>query len=373
MSALDDDMFYYCGEATTAATDVSQEEDKVVADDGKHIIQFDYDLLVSSSTKKPIKSILVEFEKLLLQRVGSNVCSNTTHQEGRNVMLRHRRRRLVGEDAASSLKELSSLPNDEVVEDMKCSTKTTSTSDINIACHPINGYMTSSTSTLFDDDIERQILNTIKSSMDFYVENENPFDSVDIVGVNYVGVRDSSLEESNLVDNNTNAMNAATTSSSSALSKGELAGVIIGCILGILFSAIITIRWYNKHSKKKKKKGGTQATDDENDEGLDEYNRGNKSGRGAVEVGDELSIIPPVSYPEPPTAAFSNTTGYNQDILNTREDDETWLAHIMTTETYETEATQKVSNTTTPHWQRQYYTSHQETIDERDDEEESYY
>ena len=101
---------------------------------------------------------------------------------------------LLGEQgAASSLKELSSLPNDEVAEDMKCSTKTTSSSDINIACHVINGYMTaycdSNTSTLFfDDDIERQILDTIKSSMDFYVDNENPFDSVDIVGVNYVGV-----------------------------------------------------------------------------------------------------------------------------------------------------------------------------------------
>ena len=191
---LDDDRFYYCGEAaTTAATDVSQEG--VVADDGKHIIQFDYDLLVTSSTEKPINSILAEFEAQLLKKVGSNLCSNTTHRQGRRkVMLSHRRRRLLGEQgAASSLKELSSLPNDEVAEDMKCSTKTTSSSDINIACHVINGYMTaycdSNTSTLFfDDDIERQILDTIKSSMDFYVDNENPFDSVDIVGVNYVGV-----------------------------------------------------------------------------------------------------------------------------------------------------------------------------------------
>ena len=98
---LDDDRFYYCGEAaTTAATDVSQEG--VVADDGKHIIQFDYDLLVTSSTEKPINDILSEFEKQLLQKVGSNLCSNTTHQEGRKVMLRHHRRRLVGEDAGLS-------------------------------------------------------------------------------------------------------------------------------------------------------------------------------------------------------------------------------------------------------------------------------
>lgn len=183
------------------------------------------------------------------------------------------------------------------------------------------------------------------------------------------------MKESNLVDNNTNAMNAATTSSSSSsLSRGELAGVIIGCFLGVF----ITIHWYNKHSTKNKK-GGTQATD-ENDEGLDnEYYRGKKSGNnnseGSVEVlEDELSIIPPVSYnPEPPTAAFSNTTRSNQEMLNTREDDEAWLSNLAT-ETYETEATQKASNTTTPHWrQRRYYTSHQETIDERDDEEESYY
>ena len=101
------------------------------------------------------------------------------------------------------------------------------------------------------------------------------------------------MKESNLVDNNTNAMNAATTSSSSSsLSRGELAGVIIGCFLGVLISVIITVHWYNKHSKKKKK-GGTQATD-ENDEGLDnEYYRGkkscnNNSDRGSVEVEDEL-------------------------------------------------------------------------------------
>ena len=72
-SALDDDdMFYYCGEAATTATDVSQEG--VVADDGKHLIQFDYDLLVTSSTEKPINDILTEFEKQLLQKVGSNLC-----------------------------------------------------------------------------------------------------------------------------------------------------------------------------------------------------------------------------------------------------------------------------------------------------------
>ena len=76
--------------------------------------------------------------------------------------------------------------------------------------------------------------------------------------------------------------------------------------------------------------------------------------------------------PEPPTAAFSNTTRFNQEMLNTRGDDEAWLSNLAT-DTYETEATQKASNTTTPHWQRQYYVSHQETIDERDDEEESYY
>ena len=59
-------------------------------------------------------------------------------------------------------------------------------------------------------------------------------------------------------------------------------------------------------------------------------------------------------------------------MLNTREDDEAWLSNLAT-DTYETDATQKASNTTTPHWrQRRYYTSHQETIDERDDEEESY-
>jgi len=370
---LDDDKFYYCDEATTTAIDVSQEG--VVADDGKHLIKFDYDLLVTSSTEKPINDILQLFEKQLLKKVGSNLCSNTTHQQGTKVMLRHRRRRLVGEQgASSSLTELSSLPNDKVVEDTKCST--TTSSNINIACHLINGYMTayydSNISTLVDDDIERQILDTIKSSMDFYVDNDNPFDSVDdIVGVNYVGVRDSSLEESNLVDK---YMNAATMSSSSTLSKGELAGLIIGCILGVLISVIITICWYNKHSTKKKK-GGTQATD-ENDEGLDnEHYRGRKCGNnGTVKAEDELSIIPPVSYnPEPPTAAFSNTTGYSQEMLKTREDDETWLSHTLATETYETEATQKASNTTTPHWQRQYYASHQETIDERDDEEDSYY
>ena len=73
-------------------------------------------------------------------------------------------------------------------------------------------------------------------------------------------------------------------------------------------------------------------------------------------------IIPPVSYnPEPPTAAFSNTTRFNQEMLNTREDDEAWLSNLATN-TYETEATQKASNTTTPHWQRQYYESRQETI-----------
>jgi len=374
MSALDDDKFYYCDEATTTAIDVSQEG--VVADDGKHLIKFDYDLLVTSSTEKPINYILQVFEKQLLLSVGSKLCSSA-QQQTRNIMLRHRRR-LVGEDATSSLKELSSLPNDEVAEDMKCST-TTSSSEV---CHQINGYMIayydSNTSTLFDDDIELQILDTIKSSMDSFsntVDNQNPFDNVDIVGINYVGIRDSSsTKDSNLVDNNMNA------TSSSTLSKGELAGLIIGCILGVLISVIITICWYNKHSKKKKKKGGTQATD-ENDEGLDnEYYRGRKCGnnnsvRGSVEVlEDELSIIPPVSYnPEPPTAAFSNTTGYNQEMLSSREDDEAWLSNL-TTETYETEATQKASNTTTPHWrQRRYYTSHQETIDERDDEEESYY
>ena len=58
-------------------------------------------------------------------------------------------------------------------------------------------------------------------------------------------------------------------------------------------------------------------------------------------------------------------------MLNTREDDEAWLSNLAS-DTYETEATQKASNTTTPHWQR-YYASRQETIDERDDEEESYY
>ena len=291
MSALDDDdMFYYCDESATTATDVSQEG--VVADDGKHLIQFDYDLLVTSSTEKPINSILAEFEAQLLKKVGSNLCSNTTHQQERKVMLRHRRRRLVSEEgAASSLKELSSLPNDELVESTKCST-TTSSSDI--ACHQINGYMTayydSNISTLVDDDIERQILDTIKSSMDFYVDNENPFDSVDdIVGVNYVGIRDSSMKVSNLVDNNNNT-NAP---SSSILSQGELAGVIIGCFLGVLISVIITI--HRKHSTKKKKKGGTQATD-ENDEGLDnEYYRGkkscnNNSGRGTVEAEDELQV-----------------------------------------------------------------------------------
>jgi len=238
----------------------------------------------------------------------------------------------------------------------------------------MTAYYDSNISTLVDDDIELQILDTIKSSMDSFsntVDNENPFDSVDdIVGVNYVGVRDLSMKESNLVDSNSNAMNAATTSSSSSttFSKGELAGVIIVCILGVLISVIITIHWYYKHSTKKNKKGGTQATY-ENDEGLDnEYYRGkksdNKSGR--------WRIIPPVSYnPEPPTAAFSNTARYNQEMLSSREDDEAWLS-TLATETYETEATQKASNTTTPHWQRQYYASRQETIDERD-EEESYY
>ena len=52
----------------------------------------------------------------------------------------------------------------------------------------MTAYYDSNISELFDNDIERQILDTIKSSMDFYVDNENPFDSVDIVGVNYVGV-----------------------------------------------------------------------------------------------------------------------------------------------------------------------------------------
>lgn len=129
MSALDDDKFYYCDEAATTAIDVSQEG--VAADDGKHLIQFDYDLLVTSSTEKQIIDILAEFESQLLKKVGSKLCSDTTHQEGRKAMLRHRRRRLVGEDAVSSLTELSSLPNDEVVE--KCST-TTSSSDTNTTC-----------------------------------------------------------------------------------------------------------------------------------------------------------------------------------------------------------------------------------------------
>jgi len=405
------------GTATTATADDSEENGMM-----EQLVQFDYDLVLSSSTfaveqsSNDINSILQQLEEQLLDHVGValegvGLCGSGSSSSGGGVrrtsdrkMLRRRRRSLLAADengeGGTILEEISSLPMDDVLANATCSKEnlptSSSTTTSTTACYPISGYMTayyyntisdtateSSTTSRADDITETAIYDIIQRSMtestitnDLTATNNNG-DTV-IANVHFVGVRGTSLEEQQLGNpspsNNGMIFNPNTKPqpSSSSLSSMSSNGMLIGTIIGGLLAVVAVFML--AFVAVRRSLATNVNHDDDYDDDLRSHD-GTSQDEDAERAGEITMHLPPTSMIIS-SSWYNNNAGvpsYNEsnDAYHRREEEQQrqrqqhqWLSRSLTSETDMTPVVSNVKRSRRQQRQQQQRHVAEQTIQE---------
>jgi len=383
---------YPCTASSYVATAV--EENKRI----KQLIQFDYDLVLSSTSTEEessndINSILRQFEEQLLDHVGLalddvGLCGGSG--SGSDAQ-RERVRRMVrgaNDDGVTTLEEISSLPMDEVLASANatCSEEdlpsASSTSTSTTTCYPIGGYMTAyyhnATTETTADDIELAIYDIIQRGMmestniNTLTTNSNNMNA----SVHFVGVRGTSLEESQLgnpsynnIKNNDMIFNPNTKPQpSSELLIGTIIGGLLAAV-AVLVLAFVAVRRAG-HCK------GTRGTDDNGNYDNDLHSDEGTSQDEDAKSAGEMMHIPPISMIVSPSYNAGVPSYNTSNDVYCREEEQQrqrqqhqWLSRSLTSET---DMTPVVSNVGRSRHQRNVAASHlaEQTIQECDDDDE---
>mmetsp|Transcript_21150 Transcript_21150/g.41893 ORF Transcript_21150/g.41893 Transcript_21150/m.41893 type:complete len:403 (-) Transcript_21150:111-1319(-) len=217
----------------------------------EEVVEFDYDILLTNMTD--IKAVLTNFEKKLLDYVGSELigvgCSlrNRKQRATKGTLIR---RSLVDAAGAIDVTEISSEPQDEVSidDDASCAENNESSPSDGTVCYPVTGYMTVYYSSFDSANSEKERIELNTQEIIARGMSSGDFADEYLLAVNFIGIRgekDTQQLETSTKPNQVSKAEDLSSSSHIYL----LIGVIVVAAVATIFATLLVYKRLRQVSK----------------------------------------------------------------------------------------------------------------------------